>query len=195
MSTFPVLVLFAVLSTTFPHAVPAPPQAATARAQSAQTALDRYVAAPDANFSWKVVRELPADGATATLIEMTSQQWLTDKEVERPLWTHWITVVRPATVTSDIGLLFISGGGNDRPPPARPAAWLVDAARDTGTVTAELRLVPNQPVIFKDDPSRKPRIGRRFHRLYLEQVPAHRRREMARAPADDEERRSRAWTR
>ncbi len=165
--TLPVLVLFAALSTTLPYAGSAPPQPATARAQPAQTALDRYVAAPDANFSWRVARELPAEGVTATLIEMTSQQWLTDKEVERPLWTHWITVVRPAAaqkptgeggnVTSDIGLLFIGGGSNDRPPPARPAAWLVDAARDTGTVTAELRLVPNQPVVFKDDPSRKPR--------------------------------------
>ena len=166
--TLSVLVLFVALSTTFPLAVSAPPQPATARAQPAQTALDRYVAAPDANFSWKVARELPAEGVTATLIEMTSQQWLTDKEVERPLWTHWLTVVRPAAaqkptggeggnLASDIGLLFISGGSTDRPPPARPAAWLVDAARDTGTVTAELRLVPNQPVVFKDDPSRKPR--------------------------------------
>jgi PhoPQ-activated pathogenicity-related protein len=80
---------------------------------------------------------------------MTSQQWLSEKEVERPLWTHWITVVRPLNVTSDVGLLFIGGGSNERQPPARPAAWLVDAARETGTVTAELRLVPNQPVIFK----------------------------------------------
>ena len=128
------------------------------------------------------MRELPAEGVTATLIEMTSQQWLTEREVEKPLWTHWITVVRPGPasagepsvagaadatpgplrreggqVTSDIGLLFISGGSNDRQPPARPPAWLVDAARDTGTVTAELRLVPNQPVIFKDDPARTPR--------------------------------------
>ena len=163
-----VLALLATLATAFPHALPAP-QPATARAQPAETALDRYVAAPDANFSWKVVKELPAEGVTATLIEMTSQQWLTDKEVERPLWTHWITVVRPASaaakpaggergpLTSDIGLLFIGGGSNERQPPARPAAWLVDAARETGTVTAELRLVPNQPVIFKDDPARKPR--------------------------------------
>lgn len=126
-------------------------------APAKQTALDRYVAAPDANFSWKVARELPAEGVTATLLEMTSQQWLTDKEVEKPLWTHWITVVRPAQVTSDVALLFISGGSNDRQPPARPSPWLVDAARDTGTVTAELRLVPNQPVVFKDDPARTPR--------------------------------------
>ena len=90
-----VLVLVATLTTAFPLAVPAP-QPATARAQSGLTALDRYVAAPDTNFTWKVVRELPAEGVTATLVEMTSQQWLTDKEVERPLWTHWLTIVRPA---------------------------------------------------------------------------------------------------
>src|SRR5439155_13360433 len=138
-------------------ALPTLRQQAPARAGSSQTALDRYVAAPDPSFAWKVVGQLPAEGVTATLIEMTSQRWLTEEEVERPLWTHWITVVRPALVTSDVALLFITGGGNDRPPPARPPAWLVDAARDTGTVTAELRLVPNQPVVFKDDPSRKPR--------------------------------------
>ena len=53
------VVLLVTFATASPFAVPAP-QAATARAQSAQTALDRYVAAPDANFTWKVVRELPA---------------------------------------------------------------------------------------------------------------------------------------
>ena len=137
-----------------PMALLAAAPQAPARALPSTTALDRYVAAPDASFAWKAVRELPAEGVTATLIEMTSQRWLTEKEVERPVWTHWITVVRPATVTSDIGLLYITGGSLDRDPPAKPPAWLVDAARDTGTVTAELRLVPNQPVVFTDDPAR-----------------------------------------
>ena len=149
--------LLAALATAVPLAAPSPPQAATARAQPAQTALDRYVATPDPNFSWKVVRDLPTEGVTATLVEMTSQKWLTEKEVERPLWTHWITIARPEKVTSNIALLFISGGANDRPAPARPPAWLVEIARETGTVTAELRLVPNQPVVFTDDPARKPR--------------------------------------
>jgi PhoPQ-activated pathogenicity-related protein len=88
---------------------------------------------------------------------MTSQRWLTEQEVERPLWTHWLTVIRPAKVTSEIALLYIAGGSNERPAPAGPPAWLVEAARSTGTVTAELRLVPNQPVVFKDDPARTPR--------------------------------------
>jgi len=137
----------------------APDQAPRTQPQSrgAQTALDRYVAAPDANFAWKVLRELPAKGATATLLEMTSQKWLTEKEVEQPLWKHWLTVVRPDNVTSDIGFLVIAGSRLDRQPPAQPAAWMVDLARDTGTVITELRLVPNQPIVFMDDPERKPR--------------------------------------
>ncbi len=126
-------------------------------ARASQTALDRYVAAPDANFRWKVLRDLPAEGATATLIELTSQKWLTENEVERPLWTHWLTVVRPAKVTSDVSFLMIGGGGLERPAPTRTPAWMVELARETGTVIAELRLVPNQPVVFKDDPVRKPR--------------------------------------
>jgi PhoPQ-activated pathogenicity-related protein len=132
-------------------------QAAASTARASETALDRYVAAPDPNFAWAVSKTLPAEGATATLIDLTSQRWLTEQEVEQPLWKHWLVVVTPEKVTSDIGFLFISGGRNDRNPPATPSKWLVEAARDTGTVVAELRMVPNQPVVFKDDPAHKPR--------------------------------------
>jgi PhoPQ-activated pathogenicity-related protein len=129
-----------------------------AEARAPETALDRYVAAPDSSFTWKVVRELPAEGVKATLIDMTSQRWLTEQEVERPLWTHWVTVITPKAITSDIALLFITGGRNDRDPPSAPTPWLVDVARDTGTLVIELRLVPNQPIVFKDDPAHKPRL-------------------------------------
>ena len=141
-----------------PIAMRAAPQQASPRVSKPETALDRYVAAPDPNFAWKAVRDLPAaEGVKATLLEMTSQKWLTEQEVERPLWTHWLTVIRPANVTSDVGLLFITGGSLERPAPTQPPAWLVEAAQTTGTVTAELRMVPNQPVVFKDDPGHKPR--------------------------------------
>jgi PhoPQ-activated pathogenicity-related protein len=147
---------FVTLTAALLAAPPQPAQRATDRA--AETALDRYVAAPDPHFAWKVLRELPAEGATATLLEVTSQKWLTEKEVARPLWTHWLTVVRPEVIKSDISFLFVTGGRLDREPPARPAPWMVDFARETGTVISELRLVPNQPIVFMDDPARKPRI-------------------------------------
>src|SRR5437868_13881344 len=65
-----------------------------------QTALDRYVAQPDPAFAWNVSKELPVDGggAKSYLIDLTSQRWLTDQEVERPLWTHWLVVARPDVV-------------------------------------------------------------------------------------------------
>ena len=132
-------------------------QPAPSTSRATETALDRYVAAPDPAFSWKVAGQLPVNGAAATLIDLTSQKWLTEQEVENPIWKHWLTVVTPPTVTSDTGLLYISGGRNDRQPPAAPPSWLVEAAVDTGTVAAELRMVPNQPVVFKDDPAHKPR--------------------------------------
>ena len=133
-------------------------QAPASTARASETALDRYVAAPDPAYAWTVSKTLPAGaGVTGTLIDLTSQRWLTEAEVEQPLWKHWLVVVTPDQVTSDIGFLFISGGRNDRNPPAAAAPWLAQIARDTGTVVAELRMVPNQPVIFKDDPTKKPR--------------------------------------
>ena len=147
----------ALLALVLPATVSTMPQAQP-RVRAVETALDRYVAAPDASFSWKVAGQLPATGVTATLLEMTSQRWLSEREVERPLWTHWIVVTRPAVIKSDIAMLFISGGRLDRQPPAAPTPWLAQVARDTGSVVAELRLVPNQPIVFTEDPAHKPRL-------------------------------------
>ena len=116
----------AALLLTAPAFLTAAPRQAVPRAEvSQQTALDRYVAKPDSSFSWKVLKPLQAEGVTATLLEMTSQKWLTEEEVERPLWTHWLTVVRPQELKSDVALLFITGGSLERQPPSAPPmpAW------------------------------------------------------------------------
>lgn len=87
----------------------------------------------------------------ASIIELTSQQWLTPAEVDRPLWRHWLIVYRPPKVTRDIGLLFITGGDNDGKRPSKVNDVLASLARDTATITAELRMVPNQPLTFAGD--------------------------------------------
>jgi PhoPQ-activated pathogenicity-related protein len=134
----------------------APSRAAAVRA--GETALDRYVAAPDTSFAYKKAGNLAAiGGVTATILELTSQQWLTAADVDRPVWKHWLIVYRPEKVTSDIGLLWIGGGANNGKLPSRSNAVLVGLSRDTGTVTAELRMVPNQELTFLGDPERKPR--------------------------------------
>jgi PhoPQ-activated pathogenicity-related protein len=82
---------------------------------------------------------------------MTSQAWLTTNEVDRPIWKHWLVIVKPDTVTSSKSLLFISGGSNNRPPPKAADGNFIGIARETKTVTAELRMVPNQPLTFVGD--------------------------------------------
>ena len=147
------VVLSVLASGTVHNQAPAP----ASHGRALETALDRYVAAPDPHFSFRIVKRLPAHGVTATLLDMTSQQWLTPREVRQPIWRHWLTVIRPRIVESDIALLFITGGANDKARPSKTPVWLANIARDTRTVVAELTLVPNQPVVFQDDPTKKPR--------------------------------------
>ncbi len=122
-----------------------------------QTALDRYVAAPDAAYKFSVTGAIPCDRCTAHVIDMTSQSWLTEAEVDRTLWQHWVTVIRPEKVTSTTGFLFITGGGNGGKPPERADPVMSMVARETGAVVTELKMVPNQPLRFVGDPVGKPR--------------------------------------
>lgn len=123
--------------------------AAPGRTQAGKrTALDRYVAAPDTNYSFRLAGSIKGEGFTTYHIDMISQQWLTTNEVNRPLWQHWLTIVKPDKVSSPTGLLFIGGGGNRTNPPSRADANLILVATTTETVVAELRNVPNQPLVF-----------------------------------------------
>ena len=173
------------------RSVAVPRQAAASTARASETALDRYVAAPDPSFAWTVSKTLPAEGATATLIDLTSQRWLTEADVEQPVWKHWLVVVTPEKVTSDIGLLFISGGRNDRNPPGDPVEMARRRRarhRHGGGGAAD----GAEPARGLQGRSRAQAADRgRLHRLHLEAFPAHRRRPLAGAPADDEERRAR----
>ena len=123
--------------------------AAAAAAQS--TALDRYVAAPDPAYSYRLVNTVPGDGYTTYVLEMTSQTWLTTNEVNRTLWKHWMTVTKPDTVSSSTSLLFITGGSNEREAPQKAEGSMVKTAVATKSIVTELRMVPNQPLIFAGD--------------------------------------------
>jgi PhoPQ-activated pathogenicity-related protein len=116
--------------------------------RDARTALDDYVAAPDSNYRYSLLNTLRENGQTSYVLEMTSQAWLTTNEVDRPLWKHWLVVVRPESVTSSKALLFIGGGANGGKPPASADGNLVQIALATKSVVAELRMVPNQPLTF-----------------------------------------------
>lgn len=122
-----------------------------------RTALDEYVAAPDTHYKYDLVKTVTGANFTAYILEMTSQAWLTEKEVDHSLWKHWLTVIKPQTAREGIGLLWINGGSNTsaEPPNVDTNLWAVAMA--TNSVVADLKMVPNQPIVFVDDPEKKPR--------------------------------------
>jgi PhoPQ-activated pathogenicity-related protein len=115
------------------------------------TALDRYVSALDTNYNFHLVRSIPGKGQTTFLLEMTSQAWLTTNEVDRPLWKHWLILVRPDQISSSKSLLYISGGANDGKEPQEADATMVQIALTTKSVVTELKMVPNQPLVFSGE--------------------------------------------
>ena len=116
-----------------------------------QTALDQYVQAPDPHYKWEVVRTDSDPEFTATIIELTSQAWRSEKEVDRPVWKHWLTVVRPKEVKHSTGMLFITGGANDGKPAGKVDSMMSGIAVSTNSIVAQLRMVPNQPLVFGGD--------------------------------------------
>ena len=117
------------------------------------TALDSYVAAPDASYTWSQVNQIGDRNGTYTayVLDMTSQTWLTSAEVDRPRWRHWVTVIIPNTVSSTTAFLWIGGGSNGERVPTSVNSNLAMLAKMTKTVVAELRMVPNQPLRFTGD--------------------------------------------
>ncbi len=115
------------------------------------TPLDDYVATPDDAYAFETVQTLPGDGQTTVVLRMTTQRWLTTAEVEDPVWWHWLTVVVPDEVQHDVGLLVIGGGTRQDEAPQAAPVFVAQAALLTGSVTAYLHNVPNQPVTFADD--------------------------------------------
>lgn len=124
-------------------------------AASDQTALDKYVAAPDPSYKYELVSKMPGKGYTAYVLDMTSQTWRKPNEVNRTLWKHWMTIVVPDEVKSTKSLLFIAGGSNNSSAPKSADEQYVRVALSTKSVVTELKMVPNEPLTFADD--KKPR--------------------------------------
>ncbi len=114
-------------------------------------ALEEYVRRPDPAYRFEVVGANPGKGFTHLVVEMTSQTWLSEAEVDRPVWTHWLNIVIPESVNTATGLLFIGGGSNTDSVPKSVNGMFRRIALATGAVVAELRMVPNQPLVFKGD--------------------------------------------
>jgi PhoPQ-activated pathogenicity-related protein len=120
-----------------------------------ETALDRYVRQPDPAFQFQPVSQLKTQDVTVQVLELTSQRFLTEKEIDRPLWKHWLSIYRPDRVEFSTALLIITGGNNGSKPPDKADEFAAAIARKSNSVVAELRMVPNQPVTLAGETRRR----------------------------------------
>ena len=116
-----------------------------------ETALDRYIAKPDSSYSWKIVGKTSVPGATIFIVDLKSQTWRTAKDVDRTTWQHWLTIVKPDKPAGNIPFLFITGGSNGEAPPKKVNELIVMTAKNSGGIVCELKMVPNEPLVFKND--------------------------------------------
>lgn len=115
------------------------------------TPLDQYIAREDASFQWQIAKTTKMGAIDLQTVNMTSQTWQPPGEVNQPRWRHWLVISKPKTLASDTALLFISSGKTDETIPDAPRKNLEQIARRTGAITAELRAIPNQHLIFNGD--------------------------------------------
>jgi len=91
---------------------------------------------------------------TTYVLEMTSQRWRSAEEVNRPVWTHLLTIVWPNFGSmAQTALLIVGGGVNDDVKGIALPDTLADEellAFGTGSVIAHVTTVPNQPLLFAD---------------------------------------------
>jgi PhoPQ-activated pathogenicity-related protein len=120
-------------------------------ANAGETALDRYVAKPDMTYSWKIDHKMEAHGAGTYIVDLKSQTWRKPDEVNRTVWQHWLTIVRPANPISHTAFLYITGGSNEKKAPKSADLLIATLAAETKTVVVELTMVPNQPLVFHSD--------------------------------------------
>ena len=120
----------------------------------ASTPLDEYVRTPlpDPAFNYTLKNTLQYPNSAVYIFQMTSQNWRTAAEVNLPVWKHWLSIIRPTTVTNSRTLMVVSGGGNTNGMPTNISAVYRDFAAETGSVVAVLTQVPSEPLVFPNDP-------------------------------------------
>ena len=123
---------------------------APAATANPRNALDTYVVKRDPTFHWSVDHAISGPGYHGAVLALTSQTWLDAKQVDKPVWIHWLTVVVPDQVSHKTGFLYIDGGKNTDPAPQQAAERWARMAVETHSVVSHLSDVPNQPLRFAE---------------------------------------------
>ena len=113
-----------------------------------QTALDKYVHSHDESYEFQVIRVQSTDEYSSYIVDLTSQTFLSEKDVDKTKWKHWLIVVCPKEIKHKTAMLVIGAGDNDGIIPKEPDKIALEYAKATNSVVATLGMVPNQPLTF-----------------------------------------------
>ena len=137
-------------------------------------------------YSYQLVNTIQRRRLTTYVLEMTSQTWLTTKEVDRPVWKHWMTITKPDdSEVSTRACCTSPAAATAANRPTRPTTMMTQIAKATGSGRHRTE-DGAQPAAGLRRRDAWPQ-GRLADRLHLGQVPAHRRRQVAGPVADDQE--------
>jgi len=135
------------------------------------TPLDDYVNREESVYGWKYLNETfkTVFGGQAHVLNVTTQTWL-DKsragvfignDQYTNVWSHHVVVIVPKTLkTTNVSLAYLTGGCNqDGIPKSTDEDVLVadEIAHSTSAVAIVVFQIPNCPVVFPRDPSKRHR--------------------------------------
>lgn len=125
------------------------------------TPLDDYVNKPDDHYKYEIIGRYHGPAYTNYIINMTSQKWKSDAVSDRSVWWHYLTITIPHKITHiDSAFLFIDGDSNTDSPPLHGDKFVTVTTLlgvSMEAITADLKMVPNQPITYKDDSSKRRR--------------------------------------
>jgi len=116
--------------------------------------LDSYVNAEDSIFDYELVHEKAEQGYHYYVIKMTSQNWLTENEVDEPTWWHWVSFVIPDDLEYNTSFMMVSGGNKNSALPESPDQLILEAALATKSTAIKVHNIPFQPVSYQGDTKR-----------------------------------------
>ena len=122
--------------------------------QAQNTPIDQLIAYTQdrKDFSYQLDDSLAVEGATLYRIKMNSGKWLSEAEVNEPLWWHWVDLVVPDTIDTNTALLFI-GPGSKEDTHQYLDSLSIQKAIETRSIVSHVSNIPFQPLRFNDTDS------------------------------------------
>ncbi|MDF2157271.1 PhoPQ-activated pathogenicity-related family protein [Algoriphagus sp. CAU 1675] len=110
-----------------------------------------YVQGPAPDFQYEIVLTKQEEGYDFYVLKMISQKWLSPDLVDQNEWWHWVSMIVPKDSPFETGMMWIGGGSTNSAMPTEPDALILEAAKQTNSIVAQIHNVPFQPITFAND--------------------------------------------